>query len=137
MRRFLLATAVAATALVGTACGDTTGIGNNVAGSYELRTVNNIPLPVSNESGSRTIVAGELEIDNSGSNSGEFVERLQIENFNGSQFTETRFGTWERSGDELIFEYDDDGETRFGERVSSSRIVTEDDVGNVWSYQRF
>jgi hypothetical protein len=135
MRRFLLTAAVAGTALAGTACGDTTGIGNNIAGSYELRTVNNLSLPVS--SSSNTVLAGELEIDSNGSNSGEFVEVIQYENnFNGSRFTDQRFGIWERSGDEIIFDYDD-GETRFAQRTSSSRIVMEDDVGNIWSYVRF
>jgi hypothetical protein len=133
MRRFLLTAAVAATALAGTACGDSTGIGSSIAGSYELRTVNNLNLPVSNQSGSRTIIAGELDIDSNG----EFVEVLTVENFSGTRFTETRFGLWERSGDEIIFEYDDDGETRFGLRQTNSRIEIEDNVGNVWSYVRF
>jgi len=132
MRRFLLTAAVAATALAGTACGDSTGIGNSIAGSYELRTVNNLSLPVS--SSSNTVLAGELDIDSNG----EFVEVIQFEdNFSGARFTETRFGFWDRNGDELIFEYDDNGETRFGQRVSSSRIVTEDFNGNIWSYVRF
>ena len=132
MRRFLLTAAVAATALAGPACGDTTGIGNNIAGSYELRTVNNLPLPVS--SSSDRVLAGELRIDSNG----EFREVIQYEdNFSGSRFTETRFGLWERSGDEIIFEYDDNFETRFGLRTSGSRIEIEDNVGNVWSYVRF
>jgi len=131
MRRFLLTAAVAATALAGTACGDTTGIGNSIAGSYELRTVNNLPLPVS--SSSNTVLAGELRVDSNG----EFVEVIQYEdNFDGSRWTETRFGFWDRDGDELFFEYDD-GEERFGQRTTSSRIVIEDSFGNVWSYVRF
>lgn len=137
MRRFLLTAAVAATALAGTACGDTTGIGNNITGSYELRTVNNLSLPVSNESGTRTIIAGELEIDSNGSSTGEFVEVLTVENFNGARFTETYFGTWERSGDEILFFYEDTFEERLGERTSSNRIVIRDDFGNIWSYVRF
>ena len=65
MRRFLLTTAAVATTLLGAACGDSSGLGGNPAGSYELLTINGQSLPVTTQSG-RTIEAGQLDLDNDG-----------------------------------------------------------------------
>ena len=131
MRRFLLTTAAVATALVGTACGDSTGLGSNVTGTYELRTINGQSLPVT--LGSRTFEAGELQIDSDNS----FVETLQFRDF-GSTFSTQQefFGTWERNGSQMQFFYDD-GDVFDAERTSSSRLVLTDNSGNDWVYQRF
>jgi len=136
MRRLFLSVATAAVALTASACGDSTGIGTNIAGSYELRTINGQSLPVTLNG--RTYEAGELEIDNNGdANSGDFVETLQFRDF-GSGFSdeEAYFGTWDRNGSELEFFYES-GARFFGERISSSRIVLQDSNGNEWLYQRF
>jgi hypothetical protein len=131
MRRFLLTAATAATALVGTACGDVTGIGGNVTGSYELRTINGQSLPV--DMGSAIIEGGVLEIFSDGT----FAETIQFREF-GSPLSEQidLDGTWDRDGDDIILEYDN-GDVFRADRTSSSRIVYEDDDGNDWAYQRF
>ena len=133
MRRFFLSVATAAVALTATACGDSTGINSNLAGSYELRTINGQSLPATVNSG-RTYEAGELEIDNNG----EFIETLQFRNF-GSNFSTQQdyFGTWDRNGSELQFRYES-GAIFQGERLSGSRIVLFDpDTGDEYMYQRF
>ena len=131
MRRFLLTMATAAAALTATACSDSTGINSSMAGSYELRTINGQSLPVTVNG--RTYEDGVFEIDNNG----EFVETLRFREF-GESFSAPHdyFGTWDRNGSELEFNYDDN--TRyFGERISSSRFVFTDTDGNEWSYVRF
>src|ERR687895_757229 len=75
MRRFLFTVATATTALVGTACSDSTGLGSNVAGSYELRTINGQSLPVN--TGSRTIEGGVVEVDSDG----RVVDVFQLRGF--------------------------------------------------------
>jgi hypothetical protein len=131
MRRFLLTVAAAATTLTGTACSDSTGLGSNPAGSYELRTINGQSLPV--QLGSRTIEGGVLELD---SNT-EFADIIQFREF-GSPLSDQDefFGTWERNGSEIRLEYES-GDVLFANRTSSSRIVLEDHDGNDWAYQRF
>jgi len=131
MRRFLLTAATAATALVGTACGDSIGLGSNAAGSYELRTINGVSVPV--ELGSEIIEGGVLELDSNG----EFADIIEVRAF-GSSSIEQRsfFGTWDQNGSEIRLRYDG-GTTLFAERTSSSRIVLTDRQGDEWAYQRF
>jgi hypothetical protein len=134
MRRFLLTAATAATALVGTACGDVIGIGDNFAGSYELIRVNGQSLPASDNSGAVTFHGGVLELESNG----DFSDLIQ---FRGPGDPAVRsvevFGTWERStSDEIRLDYDD-GFTLFAERLSNSRLMLEDDDGNRFEYRRF
>jgi hypothetical protein len=134
MRRFLLTAATAATALVGTACGDVTGIGDDVAGSYELIRVNGQSLPASDNSGTLTFYGGILELDRDGN----FSDLIQ---FRGPGDPAVRsfevFGTWDRSGsDEIRLDYED-GFTLFAERLSSSRLMLDDGDGNRFEYRRF
>jgi hypothetical protein len=133
MRRFLLTAATAATALVGTACSDVTGIGDNVAGSYELIRVNGESLPASDLSGTVTFYGGVLELERDG----EFSDLIQYRGPGDPAIEEVElFGTWERSGsDEIRLEYDNF--TLFAERLSSSRLVLEDSDGNRFEYRRF
>src|SRR5687768_4841983 len=96
MRRFLLTVAAVATTLAGTACSDGIGIGSNVAGSYELRTINGQSLPF--DDGSVTIDGGVLELDSNG----EFVDLIRFREIPDVE----QFGTWDRSGSEIRLEYD-------------------------------
>lgn len=131
MRRFLLTMAAVTTTLIGSACSDVTGIGSNVAGSYELRTVNGQSLPASN--GAVTIEAGVLELDSNGT----FVDIVQFRVPGDPLIREDeQLGTWERSGSEVRLDYDN-GNTFFANRTSNSRLVVQDDSGNEWAYQRF
>jgi hypothetical protein len=129
MRRFLLTTAAVATTLVGAACGDSTGLNSNVAGSYELQTINGQSLPV--QAGSDDIESGEIELDADG----QFVEIVRIRQLNGQVTPDVFTGTWDRNGDEIIFDYDD-GNTFVAQRTSSSRFVL-DVNGDDWAYRRF
>jgi hypothetical protein len=131
MRRFFLTAAAVATTLLGAACTDSTGLGSDPAGSYELRTINGQSLPVT--LGNRTFEAGELQLDSNG----EFVEILQFRDF-GTVFSTTQdyFGTWQRTGNQIELSYDG-GETLFAERTSNSRLVLQDSNGNDWEYRRF
>ena len=131
MRRFLLTVAAAATTLTGTACSDSIGLGSNVAGSYELRTINGRSLPV--QLGSETIEGGVLELDSDG----RFVDVIQVREFGVPLSTQREFfGTWDWNGSEIRLEYES-GDVLFANRTSSSRIVLEDNDGNDWAYQRF
>ena len=133
MRRFLLTTAAVATTLVAAACGDSSGLGGNVAGSYELLTINGQSLPVTTQSG-RTIEAGQLELDSDET----FVDIIQYRTFGSSLIqTDEFFGTWERNGSEIRLEYDNSNDVLFAERTSSSRLVLIDNDGNEWGYRRF
>jgi hypothetical protein len=139
MRRFLLTAAVAATALASAACGDTTGVGANVAGSYELFRVNGESLPADDIQGEFTFHAGVLELDNDGSsgNDGSFRDLIQYRFFNDPVIEDSEvFGTWERSGSDVILEYDNGFQTR-ADRPSNSRLILEDERGNTLEYRRF
>jgi hypothetical protein len=135
MRRFLLTAATAASALAVTSCSDITGTRGDVAGTYELRTINGQSLPVTTPSGSRTYEAGVLELNNDGT----FVDIIQYRTFGNPLIQEDQFsGTWERNGSEIRLEYHDADDTvLFAERTSSNRLVLEDLDGNTWTYQRF
>ncbi|MFN2565246.1 MAG: hypothetical protein ABR499_09590 [Gemmatimonadaceae bacterium] len=134
MRRFLLTAATAATALVGTACSDVTGIGDSVAGSYELIRVNGQSLPADDISGELTFYTGVLELNRDG----EFVDLIQYRVPGDPRIYDSQvFGTWERSGNDIRLEYDDSGFVAFAERPSSSRLIVEDEFGNRLEYRRF
>jgi hypothetical protein len=137
MRRFLLTAAVAATALAGAACGDTTGIGNNVAGSYELIRVNGESLPADDINGDFTFFNGVLEISSNTSSDGEFEDLIQYRPFGDPVIRDSRvFGTWERVGSDIELTYDN-GFVTVAERPSSSRLILEDELGNTLEYRRF
>jgi hypothetical protein len=131
MRRFLLTVAAAATTLASTACSDAIGIGSNVTGSYELRTLNGQSLPASD--GSVIIVGGVLELDSNGT----FVDILQFR-VSGDPLVrnDEQSGTWDRNGDEIRLEYDN-GSVFFADRLSSSQLVVNDNSGNTLEYRRF
>jgi hypothetical protein len=115
MRRFLLTVATAATALTGAACSDVTGIGANVAGSYELTRVNGQSLPAPDNTGSVTFHAGVLELDSDGT----FFDLLQYRVAGDPRIIDDEeFGTWERNGSEIRLDYDS-GFRLFAERMSS------------------
>lgn len=133
MRKLLLTVAAAATVLTGSACSDSTGLSGNVAGTYELRTINGQALPVSNQSGTRIIEAGQLELDSDGT----FVDIIQYRTTGSSLIqTDQFFGTWDQNGSEIRLEYSG-GTVLFADRTSSNRIVLEDDNGDDWTYLRF
>ena len=115
------------------ACGDSSGLSGNVAGSYELLTINGQSLPVTTQSG-RTIEAGQLELDSDET----FVDIIQYRTFGSSLIqTDEFFGTWERNGSEIRLEYDNSNDVLIAERTSSSRLVLIDNDGNEWGYRRF
>ena len=132
MRRFLLTVATAATALVGTACGDSTGIGGNVTGSYELVRINGRSLPV--QLGTEVIEEGVLEIDSDGT----FAETIwfrPVGSASSDDFTFT--GTWDEDGGDIRLDYDNSTEVYFADRRSGGRLVYEDSFGDEWEYRRF
>ena len=132
MRRFLLTAATAATALVGTACGDSTGIGGNVTGSYELVRVNGQSLPV--QLGTDIVEAGLLVIDSDGT----FTETIQVREVGtvlSEQFTFTGF--WDDDGGDIRLDYDNSTDVYFAERRSGGRLVYEDRFGDEYEYRRF
>jgi hypothetical protein len=117
--------------MVGAACSDSSGLGGNVEGSYELRTINGQSLPVT--LGPRTFEGGVLELESDNT----FVETLQFRNFGDPLSIQQSYpGIWDRNGSEIRLDYDDE-ETLFAERTSNSRIVLQDNSGNDWLYVRF
>jgi hypothetical protein len=131
MRRFLLTAATAATALVSAACGDSTGLGSNPAGSYELISVNGQSLPYND--GSVIFCGGVLDLDNDGT----FVDLIQLRD-SGSPLCETfeDTGVWEQDGNEIILDYDGNIPTAFAIRRSNSRLTVESS-GYTLEYRRF
>ncbi len=133
MRRFLLTVAAAATTLTGAACSDSTGIGGDPSGSYELQTINGQGLPVSLEANSQ-IEGGVLELDSDGT----FVDIIQFRTVDNPLVQQrTFFGIWERNGSEIELDYDNSTTILIARRTSSSRLVLEDENGNDWAYRRF
>jgi hypothetical protein len=133
MRRFLLTVATAATTLAGAACGDSTGIGGDPSGSYELQTINGQGLPVSLEADSQ-IEGGVLELDSDG----RFIDIIQFRTVGNPLSQQRTFtGTWDRDGSEIELDYDNSTTLLIARRTSSSRLVLEDENGNDWSYRRF
>jgi hypothetical protein len=134
MRRFLLTAATAATALVGTACSDVTGIGSDITGSYELIRVNGQSLPADDVSGDVTFYTGVLELNSDG----EFVDLIQYRVPGDPRIYDSEvYGTWDRSGNGIRLVYDGSGFETFAERPSSSRLIVEDESGNRLEYRRF
>ena len=132
MRRFLLTVATAVTALTATACGDATGVGTNVVGEYELIRVNGQLLPASSLDGDIIYHAGLLELESDG----RFIDILQYRFFNSTSIQQDEwYGSWERSGSEILLEYDRGGRI-FAERTSSTRLLLEDEAGNRFEYRR-
>ena len=137
MRRFLLTLATAASTLAVTSCSDLTGVGGDVTGHYELRTIDGQILPQTvpdEEFGTITVVYGEINLDDDG----RFVDMYQFTT-PGSSFVRMRdvAGTWEREGSEIRFD-GDNGSLYFMERTSSNRLVyVDDDDGSRWGYDRF
>jgi hypothetical protein len=136
MRRFLLTAATAATALAVTSCGDITGTRGDVAGTYELRTVNGdfLPTTITDVDGSVTFEYGELQLDSDGT----FVDVVQYRLDGGSRiWTDEIFGTWTISGDRITLEPDDPQYDRYTmERRSRDRLV-QSNGGVQLVYERF
>jgi hypothetical protein len=131
MRRFLLTVATAATALVGTACSDSTGIGGLI-GSYELVRINGQSLPV--QLGTEIVEDGTLRIDSDGTFT-ETIEFCEV----GTGFCDdfTFSGTWDDDGSDIVLDYDQSNVEYFAERRSGGRLVYEDEFGDQWEYRRF
>jgi predicted small secreted protein len=136
MRRFLLTIATAASALAVTSCGDVLGIGSDVTGRYELRTINGQFLPVTindPDLGSVTFVWGEIELNSDGT----FVDMYQYQTPGNPVRTDEIFGTWTRSGDRIRLQPDDPNfNDYFMDRTSSNRLI-QNDAGVSLVYERF
>jgi hypothetical protein len=138
MRRFLLTAATAASALAVTSCSDVIGVRGNVAGTYELRTINGqfLPVTIDDQFGSSvTFVYGEIQLDNDG----RFVDTYQYQLPTSSRVeTEQIFGRWElEADDEIRFEPDDTRlDVYYMERTSSNRLVQRSQGGAVLVYER-
>jgi hypothetical protein len=137
MRRFLLTLATAASALAVTSCGDITGTRGDVAGTYELQTVDGdfLPATISDpDFGSVTFEYGELQLDSDGT----FVDVVQYRIAGSSRIeTDEIFGTWSISGDRIRFEPDDVGASSYTmERRSGDRLV-QSNGGVQLVYERF
>jgi hypothetical protein len=136
MRRFLLTMATAASALAVASCSDLTGVRGDIAGRYELETIDGQALPQTvsdDEFGTVSVVYGEIELDRDGT----FIDVYQFV-APGSSFVRTReiFGRWELEGSSRIRLVTDNGGEYFLERTSGNRIVYEGIDGD-WVYDRF
>jgi hypothetical protein len=137
MRRFLLTVATAASALAVTSCTDLTGLGSDVTGRYELRTINGQFLPVTIDDpqvGPVTFVYGEIELHSDGT----FIDMYQYRT-STSAFVRTDeiLGTWSRTGDRVRLEPDDPNfSVYFMDRTSGNRLV-QDESGVTLVYERF
>jgi hypothetical protein len=137
MRRFLLRVATAASALAVTSCSDITGTRGDVAGTYELRTVDGDFLPATindPDFGSVTFEYGELQLESDGT----FIDMIQYRVGGSSRIvTDEILGTWTISGDRIRFEPDDiDARPYTMERRSRDRLV-QSDGGVQLVYERF
>jgi hypothetical protein len=136
MRRFLLTAATAASALAVISCNDMTGIRGDVAGRYELITIDGQPLPATithPDVGSVTFFSGEIELDNDGS----FFDTYAYRFAGDPDIEEERVrGTWERDGSFIRFEATN-GDVYRMERTTGNRLVYENETdGSTWVYRR-
>jgi hypothetical protein len=131
MRRFLLlSVATAATMLAVAACGDLTGVSDELVGTYQLRTIGGQPVPVVGVP--VTYSGGELELDGDG-----MFDRTYQTSVSGGLPSEIHiFGTWERIGSAIRFETNDGGTRYYGEFKEPDIIVIHDEDGNNWEYER-
>ena len=132
MRRFLLSVATAATTLAVAACGDLTGVSDELVGTYQLRTIDGQALPVTfvSTSGSITYFAGELVLDGDG-----MFDRSYQTSISGPPNIHV-FGTWERIGSAIRFERAQGGGRLYAKYTSPDTIVVHDEDGNNWEYRR-
>jgi hypothetical protein len=134
MRRFLLTMATAASALAVASCSDLTGVRGDVAGVYELETIDGEPLPQpvnDDQFGTVSVVYGEIELFSDGT----FIDMYQYVAPGGVR-TQEFSGTWELEGNSRIRFRTNNGEY-FMDRTSGNRISYVDDTGSRWVYDRF
>jgi hypothetical protein len=138
MRRVALVLAmVLPLALAG--CGDSTGPGGSLAGTYTLRSINGDPVPVLISSGppQEEITGGFVRLNANGTFTASHTYRVT---FGGSSTTVTEDidGTYTRSGDELTLTFDDpDGSgTATVFAVWDGDRLTIDDEFDIWVYER-
>jgi hypothetical protein len=128
MRRFLLTVATAASALAVTSCSDAFGVGSNVAGRYELQTINGVFLPVTLEG--VTFLYGELQLDSDGT----FVDFYQYQVPGSPVEPDQLTGTWERIGNSIRFDADN-GDVYEMDIASNNRLIQR--TGATLIYERF
>jgi hypothetical protein len=138
MRRLLLSVAITVTALTATACGDDlTGVSGELVGTYQLQSVDGLPLPymITGPSGAIAHVDGELELNDDGT----YVRTFETSTSGGLPTTTQLTGTWERVGSAVRLERSSDGNvdvdwTEY--REDNDAIIVHDDDGRSWEYQR-
>lgn len=133
MRPFLLSIAIAATTLAVAACGDLTGVSDELVDTYQLRTIDGQALPVTfvGTSGSTTYFAGQLELDGDGT-----FDRSYQTSLTGPPNPIHILGTWERIGSAVRLERAQEGGRVYGKYTSPNTIVVHDEDGTSWEYQR-
>jgi hypothetical protein len=139
MRRVALVLAMAIPLAVA-GCGDSTGPGGSVAGTYELRSINGDPVPVTtDESGSfrEEITAGFVRLNANGSFSAGLTFRVT----NGTVVTTETLeinGTYTRSGNRITLTFQDPdgpGTATAAAFWDGDLLTVEDDLG-LWVYER-
>jgi hypothetical protein len=139
MRRLaLVLAAVLPVAL--SACGDSTGPGSAVAGTYTLRSINGDPVPVTYDESPdfRTeILSGFLRLNANGTFSATHTQRLTVGTTVTIRTNDTG-GTYTLSGDDLILRFEDpvSGIRTDIPAVRDGDRLTLDDEVDIWVYER-
>jgi hypothetical protein len=137
MRKVFLSAATAATMVAVAACGDLAGVSGELVSTYQLQSVDGLPLPyvITGPSGAIAHVDGELELNDDGT----YVRTFETSTSGGLPTTTQLTGIWERVGSAVRLERGSDGnvDVDWAEyREDNDAIIVRDDDGRSWEYQR-
>jgi hypothetical protein len=139
MRRVALVLAAVFPLALG-GCGDSTGPGGSLAGTYTLRSISGDPLPVVIDEGvdfRREVTAGFVRLNGNGTFTASHTDRIT----SGTSITprtEDINGTYTRFGNELTLTFNDPDGFRTVEIIAlwGGDLLTIAGGGDVWVYER-
>ena len=139
MRRAALVLATVLPLTLG-GCGDSTGPGSAVAGTYTLRSINGDPVPATYDESPDfrdEILSGFVRLNANGTFSASHTQRLTV----GTTVTVSTHdtgGTYTLSGDDLILRFEDPESgirTDIPAVLDGDRLTLDDEV-DIWVYER-
>jgi hypothetical protein len=138
MRRLLVLATILATTLTAAGCSDTTNPANSLAGTYTLRTVNNVQVPVTVSASpgfTSEVLAGSIELDAQGNYIGTITYRDTYSGQQPTVYNDTIIGYWSLSGNQLTLVDSQTGAQYFA-TVSGSTITLSDNSGYTEVYSK-
>jgi hypothetical protein len=138
MRRLALVLAMAVPLAVA-GCGDSTGPGGSIAGTYELRSINGDPVPVLLEPGppQEEITGGFVRLNANGTFSARHTLRI-TSGGSSTTLTEDINGTYSRSDNDITLTFEDpdgSGTANIDAFLDGDRLTVDDGL-DIWVYER-